>query len=1011
MKTRPMPPSGRSVSGAYSIEVVPSSSSGPITIRPRLDPEQVRVPYPSVSADRLYSLPSKPTRQFDLLVLTPIVPARLGQLSEFLERLRRETLSSMQGSPPQHPLLDWASLRTVHYARFVIVDAYQRFGTGPCLAFSTSYDGPLGRPGAGRRDAELAHIRELVEVAGDALDTLYRACEGYSGLNNLAGYLAGHRQSAATFYVGSSGRPRDQVLGELALRARVHEVLDELYVAEPELDPEEVRRRVLADPIIQGIQVPPFPAQPSRIWRFALFVGVVVLALVAVIAGLFSGMLAWQLGSASLLATLGFAVLWLRYREQRDPEYQPVHSRAEREQIEEASTDEDVFLQNQLTHVVDVKPGMLRQALIRVVFLGLQQFASNIYNKGKLGSIPSIHFARWCLVDRGRRLIFFSNFDNSWESYLGDFIDQASSGLTAIWSNTVDYPSTRWLVQAGAEDAGRFKAWTRHYQVRTQVWYSAYPQLSIRNLNANTEIRRGLANPEQMPASVWLDWLQGIDRKEVDALHARERAKSTLGPKPTRVLEAQPTLALEDVQGLILHGYGPRTGARYLMLRVPEDKAAQAREWLSKLPLTDAVRGDKREAAPDPFINVAFTHAGLQALQLREQLLDEFPTAFVQGSAHPRRSVINGDLGESDRQYWRWGTGAAEPHVLLLVYATTPEVAHAHSERLLGEAERAGLTSVIQLEGGELTGRKEHFGFRDGIAQPTVHGCGWPEPAYNTVAPGEFLLGHPDEYGNIAHCPGGAGDGFGANGSYLVFRQLAQDVAAFWRYCDEQAVRLRLDPVMVAAKLVGRWPSGASLVKHPKADPESEKYQDEDAFAYLANGIHNDRAGLACPFGSHLRRTNPRDWDSGATRHEAVTIANRHRIIRRGRPYGMPASGVTPRDLLENARSDSGAQGERGLQFLAFSADLERQFEFVQQQWSKNPAFAGLSLGPDAVNGGAVAEWNTGDRCFTIQGDATSSSFGRCIGLSHFVKLLGSAYFFMPSVSAVRKLPGLASPR
>jgi Dyp-type peroxidase family len=945
------------------------------------------------------------------LVLTPIVPARLGQLSAFLERLRRETLDSMQGSPPEHPLLDWASLRTVHYARFVIVAACERFGTGPLLAFSTSYDGPLGQPHAGRKGAEQAHIRELAEVAGSALDTIYRCCEGYSGLNNLESYLARHRQSAATFYVGSSGRPRDQVLAELALRTRVHEVLDELYVKEPALEPEAVRRRVLADPIIQGIRVPTFPAQPNRTWRFALFVGGLVPVLVAPVAGLFSGVLPLQVVSASVLGTLGLAVLWFRYREDNDPEYEPVYARPEREHIQDASTDEDVFLQNQLTHLVDVKPGMLRQLLIRAVFLGLQQLARNIYNKGKLGSIPSIHFARWCLIDGGRRLIFFSNFDNSWESYLGDFIDQASSGLTAIWSNTVEYPSTRWLVQAGAEDAGRFKAWTRHYQVRTQVWYSAYPQLSIRNLNANTEIRRGLANPEQMPASVWLDWLQGIDRKAADELYAREHAKSTLGPKPTRVVEqTEATIALEEVQGLILHGYGPRTGAQFLMLRVHEDKAASARDWLSRLPLTDAVRGNKRNAAPDPFINVAFTHAGLKALGLREQLLDEFPAAFVEGSAHARRAVINGDLGESDPHYWRWGSGSAEPHVLILVYATTPEIALAHTSRLSDEAEREGLQSVIQLEGGELTGRKEHFGFRDGIAQPAVRGCGRPEPVYNSVAPGEFLLGHPDEYGNIAHCPGGANDGFGANGSYLVFRQLEQDVAAFWKYCDEQAARLRLDPVTIAAKLVGRWPSGASLVKHPKADPESEKYQDEDAFAYLADGSDNDRSGHSCPFGSHLRRTNPRDWDSGATRREAITIANRHRIIRRGRPYGTPAVGITPPELLESARKGTGAPGKRGLQFLAFSADLERQFEFVQQQWSKNPAFAGLSLGPDAINGGAGAEWNTSERGFTIQGDATRSSFGRCTGLSHFVKLIGSAYFFMPSVPAVRKLPGLAAP-
>jgi deferrochelatase/peroxidase EfeB len=193
-------------------------------------------------------------------------------------------------------------------------------------------------------------------------------------------------------------------------------------------------------------------------------------------------------------------------------------------------------------------------------------------------------------------------------------------------------------------------------------------------------------------------------------------------------------------------------------------------------------------------------------------------------------------------------------------------------------------------------------------------------------------------------------------------------------------------------------------VKHPKADPQSKEFQDEDGFAYLATSKSNDRDGAACPLGAHVRRTNPRDWDSGATRLESVTIANRHRIIRRGRPYGdLLTEDMSPEALLARSRNPAQAP-ERGLQFLAFCADLERQFEFVQQQWSQNFTFAGLHAAPDPINGTSLAREVASACSFTIQKDAKQSSFGRCVGLADFIRVRGSAYFFMPSLSAVAAL-------
>ena len=132
---------------------------------------------------------------------------------------------------------------------------------------------------------------------------------------------------------------------------------------------------------------------------------------------------------------------------------------------------------------------------MRVVLRVINLLGRLVFVRGALGGIPSIHFARWVAIDRGRRLLFMSNFDGSWENYLGDFIDKSARGLTAIWSNTVDCPPARFLILDGAHDEQGFKKWTRDHQIVTQVWYSAYRSLSVENINNNTRIRLGLIGP------------------------------------------------------------------------------------------------------------------------------------------------------------------------------------------------------------------------------------------------------------------------------------------------------------------------------------------------------------------------------------------------------------------------------------------------------------------------------------------------------------------------------------
>ena len=153
---------------------------------------------------------------------------------------------------------------------------------------------------------------------------------------------------------------------------------------------------------------------------------------------------------------------------------------------------EDILLQNQISHLVEIKPTRFRHRTIRFVLFAVYNLALFYWNKGKLGSIPTIHFARWVIINKGKRLLFLSNFDNSWESYLGDFVDKAAVGLTGIWSNTLDYPPTKNIIFAGATNEEVFKKWSRYHQIPTQVWYTAYPNISVRNIINNTKIRNGL---------------------------------------------------------------------------------------------------------------------------------------------------------------------------------------------------------------------------------------------------------------------------------------------------------------------------------------------------------------------------------------------------------------------------------------------------------------------------------------------------------------------------------------
>ncbi|HEX8122686.1 MAG TPA: hypothetical protein VF549_15615 [Solirubrobacteraceae bacterium] len=465
-----------------------------------------------------------------------------------------------------------------------------------------------------------------------------------------------------------------------------------------------------------------------------------------------------------------------------------------------------------------------------------------------------------------------------------------------------------------------------------------------------------------------------------------------------------------DIQGLVLTGYGHMPHACYVLLRVAE--ARPARDWLAQRApqILTAAPWSKKDGKPRTALNVAFTWTGLQALGLPQETLSSFPHEFAYGMAE--RAMILHDFGRSDPKHWEFGNDEQPVDGLLLLYATS-------RERLdeLVAAQRAelgpGLVEVGLEFGRRPASLTEHFGFKDGVSQPRVgplNARGKPEE--DVVQPGAFVLGHTDEYGVLPPTPAVRGQDdpegvlppfpgesgyrdLGRNGTYLVYRKLEQDVAGFWRFLADRAGGDDAAVIKLASKFIGRWPSGSSLVLSPdRDDPHSGRPASND-FGYL----EHDLGGHRCPIGSHVRRANPRDALSGLPQREALKTTNRHRILRRGIPYGEPL--FPPEQLLAGRApldvEDDGSP--RGLHFIALNASISSQFEMVSEEWATNASFQGLYdsqdpiLGNDEHPGSVVIEGAPARRVISP--------------VPSFVTARGGGYFFMPSMTAVRFLSAL----
>ena len=488
-------------------------------------------------------------------------------------------------------------------------------------------------------------------------------------------------------------------------------------------------------------------------------------------------------------------------------------------------------------------------------------------------------------------------------------------------------------------------------------------------------------------------------------------------------------LEWDDMQGLLRFGFKHLTQASFLLLRVKDCDAARA--WLAGASITSAVT-----AMPPPTaLQIALTSEGLRALGVESDIIGTFSNEYIAGmSSDPSRARRLGDVAASDPSHWTWGATGHVPHVLLMLYAT-PETLEGFQQCIQAQF-GVGFEELVCLKT-SATGSKEHFGFEDGISQPELDWyrerpvCDQVQYAYtNLSCLGEFLLGYPNEYGGYTDRPlldpqrNGAAilpraeetpdkADLGRNGSYLVMRQLSQDVHGFWRYLDQQAggdatLRMRL-----AASMMGRTLDGEPLVGRTNeviSGNSSKSEVDLNAFTYQA-----DPQGLRCPLGAHIRRSNPRNadlppggpgvvsrlirtlgFDAAALENDRVASTRFHRLLRRGRKYG---SQVTPEQVLNGAPANE----DSGLHFICLGANIARQFEFVQSAWIAGTTFDGLRGEGDPLLGHRQPGLD-GTRTDVYSIPDYNGPDRRLTALPSLVTVRGGAYFFLPGIRALRYL-------
>ena len=474
----------------------------------------------------------------------------------------------------------------------------------------------------------------------------------------------------------------------------------------------------------------------------------------------------------------------------------------------------------------------------------------------------------------------------------------------------------------------------------------------------------------------------------------RLQLKPAKPPEPTAV-------ELNEIQGDILIGLQKQV-ERFVFIQIADSKTFK--KALPQLAgrITTSQTVYEREFAlhrqkprghapvlPNVGLNVGFTNNGLQKLKPGADLKDP---SFASG-AEAQAAALGDPMNGAEPAKWLPEFRSGKIDGILLITGGSEAAVKGELTQIRKILEAS--VSVIYDETGEARSGAErgheHFGWRDGISQPGIKGLSDPFPGQRLLDPGHFVFGYP---GHVATPP----LPWMKNGSFMVFRRLKQLVPEFNQFLVDEAASLGMDPVLLGARLVGRWQSGAPVDLTPAVDDPvlGGDPQRNNNFDFA-----NDPAEHRCPFGAHIRKTNPRE-DFAPAGGQADKV-DPHRIIRAGIPFGPEVSAA------EKAAHQT--KTERGLMFVCYQTSIANQFEFVQMQWANNPGFISGKKHPDGTNvtvgwDPIIGQNSTDSRLRTMDEPVSNYPTGNRRSTlrepKDFVVPTGGAYFFMPSIAAMK---------
>lgn len=475
-------------------------------------------------------------------------------------------------------------------------------------------------------------------------------------------------------------------------------------------------------------------------------------------------------------------------------------------------------------------------------------------------------------------------------------------------------------------------------------------------------------------------------------------------PMPTPAIRPEPQYPAlsqsQDIQGNLLAAFN-KDQELFVFLQLPDQPRGQA--FLTDLlPLVStnadvaafnqAFSTARRVSGQDPddlsatWLSVSITSHGLGLLSpagagiLNQAGWDGGVGRFIAGATTAPDIAAAGSEAPPN---WLFGRSDQTIDVVVILAADSGEDLLGVAQTLHEVAARHDALVVFEQEGRTLPGARhghEHFGFKDGISQPGVIGFDEPDPnnpgqvlgkpGTQLIEAGEFVLGYPG-HGN----PGRVVPSWLFDGSFFVIRRLGQDVPGWWAQAEQVTTQLGISSEAAGAKLVGRWRSGVPLAVDPANDPRSgPDVSSDNAFDFAT-----DLSGASTPLCAHIRKVNPR---AGTT--PGQDEVSKHRILRRGIPFGAPFDPA--------AGKDHGPDTARGLIFACYQASIAEQFEFIQQAWADAPGFPTDGAGPDPVIG------PVGSGAIPLPAGPQTVALGR------FVKIEGAMYAFTPSIPTLKLL-------